>query len=61
MTFKMATKRIWYNLSANEAIEQLGSNHHGLSQEEAQKRLEQFGPNELYGEEKTSPWLQVVL
>ncbi|MFX0046486.1 MAG: cation-translocating P-type ATPase, partial [Candidatus Hermodarchaeota archaeon] len=53
----MAIERIWYNLSSDDVIKQLGSNHHGLSQQEAKERLEQFGHNELAGREKTSPWL----
>ena len=39
--------RNWHNLSATETIESLGSSRQGLSREEAQRRLSQFGPNEL--------------
>ncbi|MFQ6121567.1 MAG: calcium-transporting P-type ATPase, PMR1-type [Dehalococcoidales bacterium] len=47
----------WHNLEASETITSLNSNISGLSQEEAQKRLAQFGPNELVKKEKISPWL----
>jgi len=46
----------WHNLEASETITSLNSSASGLSQEEAQKRLEQFGPNELVEKEKISPW-----
>lgn len=46
----------WHNLEASETITSLNSSASGLSQEEAQKRLEQFGPNELIEKEKISPW-----
>jgi len=46
----------WHNLKASETITSLNSSASGLSQEEAQKRLEQFGPNELVEKEKISPW-----
>ncbi len=48
--------RNWYNLKPAEAISSLNSSSHGLSQQEAQKRLAQFGPNELVEKEKISPW-----
>jgi len=47
----------WHNLEASKAVTSLNSSSDGLSQEEAQKRLAQFGPNELVTKEKISPWL----
>jgi Ca2+-transporting ATPase len=47
----------WYNLKPAEVITSLNSSSDGLSQEEAQKRLTQFGPNELVKKMKISPWL----
>jgi len=47
----------WHNLEASKAVASLNSSSDGLSQEEAQKRLAQFGPNELVTKEKISPWL----
>lgn len=48
--------RNWYNLEPAEVIASLNSSPQGLSQEEAQRRLAQFGPNELVEREKISPW-----
>jgi len=47
----------WYQLSVEQACKTLEtSSSHGLSQEKAQKRLAQFGPNELVKKEQISPW-----
>ncbi len=51
----MSKERIWHNLSVNEVIESLASNLRGLGEDEAKRRLAQFGPNELVEKEKTSP------
>ncbi|MFH0927733.1 MAG: cation-transporting P-type ATPase [Candidatus Micrarchaeota archaeon] len=37
----------WYLLPSQKAIEQLGSSTQGLSEHEAKKRLEKYGPNEF--------------
>ncbi len=58
-TFTMSQetlKRNWYNLGPDEVITALNSNSRGLSREEAQKRLDQFGPNDLAEGKKISPW-----
>ena len=47
----------WHNLEASKAVTSLNSSSDGLSQEEAEKRLAQFGPNELVKKEKISPWV----
>ncbi|MFQ6057320.1 MAG: calcium-transporting P-type ATPase, PMR1-type [Anaerolineae bacterium] len=47
---------LWHSLDIEEVIGRLDSSEDGLSEEEAQKRLEQFGPNELRKEEGPSPW-----
>ncbi len=52
----MQLNKNWYNLEVSEALASLDSKRTGLSQEEAQHRLAQFGPNELAGKEKISPW-----
>ncbi len=36
-----------YNVEIDAALSEAGSSHHGLSAEEARKRLKRFGPNEL--------------
>lgn len=47
----------WYRLSDKDALGTLNSNlEQGLSQDEAQKRLEQYGPNELIDRGLKSPW-----
>ena len=43
-------------MKSAEAIISLNTSPSGLSQEEAQRRLAQFGPNELVEERKISPW-----
>ncbi len=46
----------WYQLPPEEAIEHWDSARNGLSQSEANKRLEKYGPNTIQTEEKVSPW-----
>jgi Ca2+-transporting ATPase len=46
----------WYNLKLDEVISSLNSSSDGLSQEEARKRLAQFGPNELVKKVKVPAW-----
>jgi len=45
----------WYNLNPDETLRLLNSQRHGLSDDEAKTRLEQYGPNELKAKKKTSP------
>jgi len=51
----MSATSQWYNLEVAKTLEALGSRQQGLSSEEAQKRLLQFGPNELGEKKKASP------
>jgi len=46
----------WYNLKPAEVMASLNSSPYGLSQEEAQRRLAKFGPNELREKDKISAW-----
>ena len=47
----------WYKLSADEASRELDSDlHTGLPPEEAARRIEQYGPNELVERGTQSPW-----
>ena len=47
----------WYKLTAQEAIAEMDSNlANGLNEQEASRRLEQHGPNELIEREGISPW-----
>jgi Ca2+-transporting ATPase len=52
----MQVGKSWHNLETPEVLASLNSERDGLSQEEAQRRLTQFGPNELTGRERISPW-----
>ncbi len=45
----------FYNLSAAEALEALGSSHKGLSSAEAEKRLKEHGPNVITEEDRIHP------
>ncbi|MFH1484840.1 MAG: calcium-transporting P-type ATPase, PMR1-type [Chloroflexota bacterium] len=51
----MAGDRNWFQLSTEETFKALASSPKGLSSEEANKRLEQYGPNELTEKDKVSP------
>ena len=49
--------KIWHNLTVPEALNSLQTGINGLTSEEAQKRLAQFGSNALVGKESISPWV----
>jgi len=55
----METK-IWHNQEVSEVVSSLNSSGNGLSQAEAQRRLAQYGPNELREEKKVSIWSLVA-
>ncbi len=46
----------WHTLEVQELFTRLETGPQGLSGDEAQKRLEQYGPNELAAAEHISPW-----
>jgi Ca2+-transporting ATPase len=46
----------WYALPVDETLKELDSSPEGLSQDEAARRLERFGPNTLREEKRISPW-----
>jgi Ca2+-transporting ATPase len=46
----------WHSMETTEVLEQLGTKETGLTEEEAQKRLQQYGANELQKERGTSPF-----
>src|SRR4030042_4925141 len=54
------TVKKWHSLEIAEVISELGSKEPGLSSTEAQRRLAQFGPNELTEKKKTSPWMLLL-
>ncbi len=47
---------LWHTVSADDAIGRLGSGANGLSADEAHRRFETHGPNELQALARTSPW-----
>ena len=53
----MESNKNWHNLEISEVLTSLDSKREGLSQGEAQRRLAQFGPNELAEKKKISPWV----
>ncbi len=46
----------YHSKSAEDAMSSLGTSHAGLSNEEAAKRLIEFGPNKLVKQRTISPW-----
>ena len=48
-------KQDWHSLTAEETLKALDSDPEGLTSEEAQRRLERYGANELRKEKKASP------
>jgi len=49
------TSKSWHAIEIEETLQALNAKETGLSQEEAQKRLQEFGPNELKKEKGKSP------
>ena len=48
----------WYQLETDQVIEKLQTDaQNGLTDSEAKKRIEQYGPNELIEKGAKSPWL----
>lgn len=52
----MNREKNWHNLEVAETLQSLDSSRQGLTQEEARRRLAQFGPNELLEKGKISAW-----
>ena len=50
------TSTRWYRLTVEESLQRLESGPKGLSSDEAARRLEKFGPNELQAKGRVSPW-----
>jgi len=50
------TSKPWHSMKSNEAMSALNAKMDGLSSEEAQERLQKFGPNELKKEKRKSPF-----
>lgn len=54
MKYQIEMNKGWYSKSLTKVYDKIGSSPEGLSQREAEKRLERFGPNEVEEGEKTS-------
>jgi len=52
----MDTKTPWHTLSTDEVLAKLQSSLDGLTNEEAARRLAEYGPNELTVAPRSSPW-----
>jgi len=53
----MNSKKNWHNLEIAETLQSLNSSRQGLTGEEAQRRLAQFGPNELTTRKGVPAWV----
>ncbi len=53
----MIDKQNWHALEIEDVLRTLESHRSGLSNTEARKRLERFGPNELLKKKGVSPWM----
>jgi magnesium-transporting ATPase (P-type) len=52
----MIEKQNWHALEVEDVLRTLETSCSGLSKDQAQKRLAQFGPNELVKKGKVSAW-----
>ncbi|MDT8407320.1 MAG: cation-transporting P-type ATPase [Methylococcales bacterium] len=50
----------WHALTAEQALDRLASNHHGLTEQQARQRLDQYGPNQLPTPKPRSPLLRFL-
>ncbi|MDD5153998.1 MAG: HAD-IC family P-type ATPase, partial [Desulfovibrionales bacterium] len=50
----------WHQKKTGEVIEDLGSSLKGLSPDEAEKRLREYGPNELKEKKKKTPFMMLL-
>src|SRR5688572_24414428 len=50
------SSRSWHTLTVEQTLERLSSGPRGLTEDEATKRLQEHGPNELQARSHISPW-----
>jgi magnesium-transporting ATPase (P-type) len=46
---------MWHDKTITDVVKSLGSSLHGLTSDEAKRRLDEVGPNEIKQEKKISP------
>ena len=46
----------WHLLAVEQTLQQLNSTPDGITDEDAKRRLETHGPNEIHAERRVSPW-----
>jgi Ca2+-transporting ATPase len=51
---------LWHQKTFEDVIEELNTSLKGISSEEAQKRLTEFGPNELKEKQKKTPLMMFL-
>jgi len=51
----LMNRKAWHSMSIEDVLESLKTGLNGLSEGEARRRLQEFGPNELVAEKKPSP------
>ncbi|RLI07147.1 ATPase, partial [Candidatus Bathyarchaeota archaeon] len=49
-------REAWHAIEIESVLESLGTSRRGLSEEEARRRLEEYGPNELREEKRVTPF-----
>ncbi|MEI7851357.1 MAG: cation-transporting P-type ATPase, partial [Kiritimatiellales bacterium] len=47
---------VWHTLTVDSTLAELKTSPVGLSTDEARRRLEEYGPNELQAARRVSPW-----
>ncbi len=60
MSQKKLAENIYHSYSVDETFKQLSSSQSGLTETEANSRLDSFGTNEIQGKERISPFLIFV-
>jgi Ca2+-transporting ATPase len=50
----------WHQKSVDEVLRDLQASFQGLTPEEAEKRLNQYGPNDLVAKKKRTPFLMFL-
>jgi magnesium-transporting ATPase (P-type) len=57
----VSSSPVWFTLTPDEVLRQLNTNEGGLSEEDAKKRLEHYGPNRLDPPKRRGPLLRFLM